>query len=342
MKVIVTGGAGYIGSHTIIRILESTNWEVVSIDSYLNSRPKTFERIRQITGKTVENFEVDLANNNETLDCFKKIGKVDGVIHFAALKAVGESVEKPLFYYKNNIQGLLNVLEASVANKIPNFIFSSSCSIYGNVEKLPVDENTPLAVPESPYAATKAMGETILNDFKVASDLNITSLRYFNPVGAHESGLIGEDPINKPNNLFPVITQTAVGKIEKMSVFGDDYQTRDGSCIRDYIHVCDIADAHILSLKHAIESKNQQSVDFYNLGSGNGVSVLEAINTFEEISDKKLNYHIADRRAGDVEAIFSNSAKAHKELGWEVKNNLNDMMSSAWKWQQQLEKESNE
>ncbi len=341
MKVIVTGGGGYIGSHTILNILKETTWEVYSIDSHINSTPETFDRIEKISGKRITNYNVDVSDFKALKSCISQIPNVNGIIHFAALKAVGESVEQPLLYYRNNIQGLLNILECCKDLKINNLIFSSSCSIYGNVANLPVDESTPLAKTESPYAATKAMGEAILSDVQKSQKMSITALRYFNPVGAHESGLIGENPINKPNNLFPVITQTAVGKMDKMSVFGVDYNTRDGSCVRDYIHVSDIAKAHILALEKSVERKNFNNVQFYNLGSGNGVSVLEALNTFEKISGLSLNYELDERRVGDVEAIYSNSAKAKKELGWIPKHDLEEMMSSSWKWQQQLEKEKN-
>lgn len=339
MKVVVTGGAGYIGSHTIIDMIESTNWDIVSIDSFINSTSDTFRRIQEITGKEIENFQIDLCDRNALQNVFSKIGPVDGIIHFAALKAVGESVEKPLLYYQNNITGLLNIIECCDKFNIPNLIFSSSCSIYGNVDVLPVDEMTPLAKSESPYAATKAMGEEILKDVAKVSSTNLIALRYFNPVGAHHSGLIGENPINKPSNLFPVITQTAVGIIKEMQVFGSDYKTRDGSCIRDYIHVSDIANAHILALKYAVDQGKLENLEFYNLGSGNGVSVLEAISTFENLSNLKLNYNFSARRAGDVESIYSNSKKAKSKLGWKTKFELTEMMSSAWKWQQQLEKE---
>jgi len=342
MKVVVTGGAGYIGSHTIIDIVESTNWEIVSIDSYINSTPDTYRRIKEVTGKEIEHYKVDLCDKNALKNVFNEIGAIAGVIHFAALKAVGDSVENPLLYYQNNITGLLNILECCANYNIPNLIFSSSCSIYGNVDVLPVDETTPLAKSESPYAATKAIGEEILKDFSKVSNTNLIALRYFNPVGAHSSGLIGENPINKPSNLFPVITQTAVGIIEEMQVFGADYKTRDGSCIRDYIHVSDIANAHILALKYAVEQGKLENLEFYNLGSGNGMSVLEAISTFEDLSNIKLNYKLSARRPGDVESIYSNSKKAKSQLGWETKFALTDMMSSAWNWQQQLEKEKNE
>ena len=342
MKVVVTGGAGYIGSHTIIDMIESTNWDIVSIDSFINSTSDTFRRIQEITGKEIENFQIDLCDRNALQNVFSKIGPVDGIIHFAALKAVGESVEKPLLYYQNNITGLLNIIECCDKFNIPNLIFSSSCSIYGNVDVLPVDELTPLAKSESPYAATKAMGEEILKDVAEISSTNLIALRYFNPVGAHHSGLIGENPINKPSNLFPVITQTAVGIIKEMQVFGSDYKTRDGSCIRDYIHVSDIANAHILALKYAVDQGKLENLEFYNLGSGNGVSILEVISTFENLSNLKLNYNLSARRAGDVESIYSNSKKAKSKLGWKTKFELTEMMSSAWNWQQQLEKEKNE
>ena len=342
MKVVVTGGAGYIGSHTIIDMIESTNWDVISIDSFINSTSDTFRRIQEITGKEIENFQIDLCDRNALQNVFSKIGPVDGIIHFAALKAVGESVEKPLLYYQNNITGLLNIIECCDKFNIPNLIFSSSCSIYGNVDVLPVDELTPLAKSESPYAATKAMGEEILKDVAEISSTNLIALRYFNPVGAHHSGLIGENPINKPSNLFPVITQTAVGIIKEMQVFGSDYKTRDGSCIRDYIHVSDIANAHILALKYAVDQGKLENLEFYNLGSGNGVSILEVISTFENLSNLKLNYNLSARRAGDVESIYSNSKKAKSKLGWKTKFELTEMMSSAWNWQQQLEKEKNE
>lgn len=342
MKVLVTGGAGYIGSHTIIDIIESTDWEIFSIDSFINSSEESFKRIERITGKRIKNFQIDLCDQEKLQSVIQEIGDIDGVIHFAALKAVGESVERPLRYYRNNLIGLLNILDICESFNIPNFIFSSSCSIYGNVKRLPVDENTPLATPESPYAATKSIGEDILKDFSKVSEVNLIALRYFNPVGAHLSGLIGENPINKPSNLFPVITQTAVGIISQMEVFGTDYNTKDGSCVRDYIHVSDIAKAHVLALRYAESKGKLNDLEFYNLGSGKGVSVLEAISEFENLSGKKLNFKLSKRRPGDVEAIYSNSLKAEKTIGWKPRFNLKDMMSSAWNWQKQLETEKNE
>lgn len=341
MKVLITGGAGYIGSHTIIEILTNLNWEVISVDNFLNSSEKTYQRIEQITGKSFKNFNVDLTDLEATETVFEKIGQLDGIIHFAALKAVGESVEHPIWYYKNNLESQLNILKCCKKFKVPNLIFSSSCSIYGNVEKLPVNEQTPFSKAESPYASTKVMGEEILEHFSKISDTNLISLRYFNPVGAHKSGLNGENPINKPNNLVPVITQFASNKIENLTVFGSDYKTRDGSCVRDYIHVSDIADAHILALEYGLKN-NLSSVEHFNLGTGNGVSVLEAIEAFERVSKLKLNVTLGDRRPGDVESIYSDSSKANNVLNWQAKRNIDEMMLSAWQWQLNLNNENND
>ncbi|MCB0480888.1 MAG: UDP-glucose 4-epimerase GalE [Flavobacteriales bacterium] len=335
-KILITGGAGYIGSHTILEILENTNWEVVSADNFLNSSASTFDRIEKISGKRIRNYNVDLRNLISTKKIFEAEGKIDGVIHFAALKAVGESVERPLWYYDNNFNSLLSILRCCRDFNVPDLIFSSSCSIYGNVDHLPVDENTALGEAESPYAHTKAVGEDMLRHFVKTSPTRVISLRYFNPVGAHKTGQIGENPINKPNNLVPVITQTAAGINEKMWVHGNDYKTRDGSCIRDYIHVTDIADAHIKALQYLQGNKNSQPIEFYNLGTGNGISVLEAIDMFEEISGLKLNFEMGPRRPGDVEAIYSDSTLAKNRLGWETKFGLKEMMQTAWKWQQEI------
>jgi UDP-glucose 4-epimerase len=334
-KILITGGAGYIGSHTIIEIIENASYEVLSVDNFINSSPKTFDRIKTITGKEIKNITVDLRDYSETEKVFSENKNIIGIIHFAALKSVPESVENPQRYYDNNLNSLKNILECAKKFKVRNIIFSSSCSVYGNISSLPVNEETPLSKAESPYAFTKQEGENILENFiKVNPRFKVISLRYFNPVGAHISGKIGEDPRNIPNNLVPVITQTAIGKIPQMQVFGGDYPTRDGTCIRDYIHVSDIANAHVLALKNLIEKQNSENYSVYNLGSGIGVSVFEAIKTFEKISGKKLNYKIANRRDGDVVAIYSDSTKAEKKLGWKPKYFLEDMMSSAWKWQQ--------
>ncbi len=335
--ILVTGGAGYIGSHTIIELLETTDFNIVSIDNFSNSSIKVFERIKKITGKSIKNYPNDICNYSEIEKIIEQEHNIVGIIHFAAFKSVPESVSNPYKYYYNNINSLLNVLNCCLKFKIPNFIFSSSCSVYGNIDQLPVNENTPLAKAESPYAYTKQVGEEIIKDFAKASpSLKTIALRYFNPVGAHTSGLIGELPINKPNNLVPIITQTAIGNIPQMTVFGNDYPTRDGTCIRDYIHVTDIATAHIKAILYLIENKNPQNFSIFNLGTGSGVSVLEAINTFEEVTGKKLSYKIGPRRPGDVAAVYSDTEKSIKELGWNIKYDLKKMMETAWKWEQNL------
>lgn len=330
--VLVTGGAGYIGSHTIIELLNS-GYHVISADAFFTSSPKAYQQVKLITGKDIRTYELDLCDIHRFDEIFAE-NKIDGVIHFAAFKAVGESVELPLKYYHNNIESLVNLLELCRKYKTPHVIFSSSCSVYGNIEKLPVDENTPLPDAESPYAHTKQIGEVMIQDVcKRYKDFNAISLRYFNPVGAHESGKIGEWPINKPNNLVPLITGTAIGKYPELTVFGGDYPTRDGTNIRDYIHVSDIAMAHVQALDHLFAGKNKTNYDVFNLGSGNGVSVLEAISAFEKVSGKKLNYKIGNRRPGDVVAVYSDSSKAEKLLGWKCKHDINSMMKTAWEWE---------
>jgi UDP-glucose 4-epimerase len=341
--ILVSGGAGYIGSHTIIELLENTNLNVVSIDNFSNSSAETFERIKKITGKTVKNYNIDLGNVEKTETVFREEKNIKGVIHFAAYKSVPESVANPHKYYQNNVNSLLNVLECCKKHNIHSFIFSSSCSVCGNIDQLPVKETTSIGKAESPYAYTKQIGEQLLKDYTSAySQLNAIALRYFNPVGAHMSGLIGESPINKPTNLVPVITQTAIGKIKEMTVFGKDYDTRDGSCVRDYVHVTDIATAHVQAFK-LLEAKNiTGNFNVFNLGTGMGVSVLEAIHSFEKISGKKLNYHIGEKRAGDIAAIYSDTTRSEKELGWKTKFTLNEMIESAWKWELNLAKVNND
>lgn len=335
--ILVTGGAGYIGSHTISALSEMAGYDIVSVDNYSNSTAKTYERIKSITGKTIQHYEADLADKDQAAAVFKKFPGITGIIHFAAFKSVPESVDRPLEYYHNNLNSLMNLLAEGKKNGVKHFIFSSSCSVYGNISSLPVNENTPAGKVESPYAYTKVVGEKILEDFLRSQDeMKGIALRYFNPVGAHESGLLGELPNQRPNNLVPVITQTAIGKIPKMQVFGGDYPTRDGTCVRDYIHVCDIADAHVKALNLLSENTAQPEFDIINLGSGEGVTVLEAIHAFEKVSGKKLNYEITVRRAGDVEAIYSDCSKAERVLGWKAKRNLAEMMASAWKWEMHL------
>jgi len=338
--IIVTGGAGYIGSHTIIELLTGTNFNVVSVDNFSNSTSRSYQRIKDITGRSFETLELDLCNKEELNVKLSKFRDIIGIIHFAAFKSVPESVVDPLLYYNNNLTSLTNILDIAKQQKIKNFIFSSSCSVYGNADELPVTENTPLKTAESPYGHTKQIGEDIINFVcKANPEFNAVLLRYFNPVGAHPSGKIGEFPLNRPNNLVPIITQTAVGK-NSLTVFGDDFDTRDASCVRDYIHVTDIADAHVKALNYLIENKNKKNSSVFNLGTGNGVSVLEAIKSFEKVSGKKLNYTIGGRRDGDVIAIYANNNLAKTELNWIPKFSLDDMMQSAWKWQQTLESEN--
>jgi UDP-glucose 4-epimerase len=338
--IIVTGGAGYIGSHTIIELLQQTDYTIVSIDNFSNSNADTFDRIESITGKRVKNLNVDICNLEALELAFGTIKNPIGIIHFAAFKAVGDSVNMPLTYYHNNLESLINLLKVSEKLQIKNFIFSSSCSVYGNVDKLPVTEDTPFSKAESPYAHTKQIGEDILiNYVKSNPNFKAVLLRYFNPVGAHNSGLNGELSKDKPNNLVPFITQSAVGILPPLTVFGDDYDTRDGSCIRDYIHVSDIADAHVKAMNYVIDDKQKTNTSIFNLGTGNGVTVFEAIKSFEKVSEQKLNYKVGERRAGDVIKIYANNNFAKQELGWDPKNGLDEMMLSAWKWQLNLGKQ---
>lgn len=337
-SIIVTGGAGYIGSHTIIELLNKTDYHVVAVDNFSNSDPASYEKIRALTKRPFDTLSFNLCDENALNENLSKIKEIAGVIHFAAFKSVPDSVADPLLYYYNNNGSLLNMLRFIKKNQIKNFIFSSSCSVYGNADELPVTENTPLKKAESPYGHTKQIGEEMIEFFcKANPDVNAVLLRYFNPVGAHMSGSIGEFPITKPNNLVPIITQTAVGK-NALTVFGDDYDTRDGSCIRDFIHVSDIADAHVKALQYLIEGRNKKQASLFNLGTGNGVSVLEAIHSFEKVSGKKLNYVIGKRREGDVIAVYADNTLAKTELKWVPQYSLDDMMLSAWKWQQNLEK----
>ena len=335
-KILVTGGCGYIGSHTIVDLIEN-GFDVISIDDLSRSTDYAIGGIEKITGKKIKNYKVDLKNFEETHAIFQENDDILGIIHFAAFKAVGESVEQPLMYYENNLFSLINLLKCVKEFKIPHFVFSSSCTVYGNPDSIPVTEDFPIKKAESPYGATKQMAETILQDFSRTEEISTILLRYFNPVGAHPTAYIGELPIGKPMNLVPAITQTAIGKISKMYVWGTDYDTRDGSCIRDYIHVCDIAHAHTLALQYLIENRNKTNCDIFNLGTGNGISVLEAIKTFEEVSGVKLNYEIGPRRSGDVIAIYANNDLAVKSLGWKIKYGIKEMMSTAWKWEQSLQ-----
>jgi UDP-glucose 4-epimerase len=335
-KILVTGGCGYIGSHTIVDLL-ANGFDVISIDNFSRSSNYAVAAIEKITGKRIKNYEVDLKNFDDTLAVFQENPDIAGIIHFAAYKAVGESVEEPLFYYENNIGSLVNILKCVQEFDIPHFVFSSSCTVYGNPDGSPVTEISEVKKAESPYGATKQMGEEILQNISAAGGANVILLRYFNPVGAHPSALIGELPIGRPQNLVPAITQTAIGKLPTMMVYGNDYPTRDGSCIRDYIHVCDIASAHTLALQYLLADKNAEACEVFNLGTGNGISVLEAIQTFEAVSGTKLNYEIGPRRAGDIVAIYANNEKAITKLGWKINYTIEDMMRTAWAWEKEVE-----
>ncbi|SFQ44229.1 UDP-glucose 4-epimerase GalE [Parafilimonas terrae] len=337
-KILVTGGCGYIGAHTVVDLLEN-GYEVISIDD--NSRSGTYllDGIEKITGTKIKNYNVDLKNFDETRAVFQENEDIQGIIHFAAYKAVGESVAEPLMYYENNLFSLVNILKCAKEFNIPNFVFSSSCTVYGNPDKIPVTESSPTKKAESPYGATKQMGETIVEDFSKVQACNTILLRYFNPVGAHPSIHIGELPLGRPQNLVPAITQCAIGKIQEMTVHGTDYPTRDGSCIRDYIHVCDIAHAHTLALEFLINKKNESACEVFNLGSGNGVTVLEAIAAFEKVSGRKLNYRLGPRRPGDVVAIYANNDLAKSALNWDVKYDLDDMMRTAWEWELKIKED---
>lgn len=333
-KILVTGGLGYIGSHTAVA-LQQAEYDVVIIDDLSNSELFVLERITQITGIQPEFHQIDLKDGVLVNEFFQN-NKVDGVIHFAAHKAVGESVQKPLRYHKNNLLGLLNVLEAMKENDLDNIIFSSSCTVYGQADKMPIDESAPIKKAESPYAKTKQMGEEILEDFVAAFEKNVISLRYFNPVGAHPSALIGELPKGVPNNLVPFVTQTAAGIREFLSVFGSDYPTRDGTAIRDYIYVCDLADAHVKALTRLIQKKNKSGLEVFNLGTGIGSTVLEVVQAFEKVNNLKLNYKLVDRRAGDIIEAFADNSFAEKELGWKPETSLDESMRTAWEWQKSL------
>lgn len=338
-KILVTGGCGYIGAHTIVDLLEN-GFEVISIDDLSKGSLKMLDGIEKITGKTVKNYKVDLCNLEDTGAVFTENPDIEGIIHFAAYKSVPESVAKPLQYYRNNVNSLLNVLQCAKDNKIHHFVFSSSCSVYGNCETLPVQETTPLLPAESPYAYTKQVGERICTDFaNQDANFNVTLLRYFNPVGAHPSAAIGELQ-QKPENLVPVITQTAIGKMVNMQVYGTDYPTRDGSCVRDYIHVMDIANAHTKAMQYMLDGNNTTNCEVFNLGSGNGVTVLELINAFERVSGQKLDYVLGDRRPGDVIAIYANNGKARTLLDWDIQYTLDDMMDTAWRWELQMKQEA--
>ncbi|MCC5929295.1 MAG: UDP-glucose 4-epimerase GalE [Cyclobacteriaceae bacterium] len=331
-KILVTGGAGYIGSHTVIE-LQKVGYEVVIVDNLSNSDSSVIERIEKISGIRPDFEEFDLCDQAAVATLFQKYS-FSGIIHFAASKAVGESVEKPLLYYRNNLQSLINILESMRDYKVQNLVFSSSCTVYGQPEKLPVTENAPVQTAMSPYGNTKQISEEIIKDSVSAyQGIKAIALRYFNPVGAHESALIGELPIGVPLNLMPFITQTAIGLRQKLMVFGNDYNTTDGTCVRDYIHVSDLARAHVIAVERMMKGKNTNAYEFFNLGTGTGSTVLEVIQSFERTTGVKLNYEITGRRPGDVEQIYADTRFANEELGWKAEKTLDDMTASAWKWE---------
>lgn len=330
-KILVTGGCGYIGSHTLVALIES-GYQVVSIDNLSNSFEETLLGVERITGALVKNYLVDLCDLNATRKVFDLEKDIIGVIHFAAKKYVNESVEQPLMYYHNNLESLVNILTCCKEFGVQNFVFSSSCSVYGNVEKLPVDESCALAIPESPYAQTKVIGEQIIQDFVKVNKLKASLLRYFNPAGAHQTSFIGEQPKQEALNIVPRITGTALGKYNSFQVAGHDYPTKDGTCVRDYIHVSDIAQAHTLALDWLIQQVDNSLCEVFNLGTGDGVSVLEMIKAFENANELKLNYSLEERRAGDVVAIYADNTKAKNILNWHPQHSLEEMMRSAWEW----------
>lgn len=332
-KVLVTGGTGFIGSHTVVELINN-GFEPVIVDNLSNSKKEVLEGIKAITGRDVPFHQLDLSIEADVKTLFSKESGIGSIIHFAASKAVGESVEKPLLYYKNNVLSLVYLLEAMKANNVPNIVFSSSCTVYGQPDKLPVTESTPFKPAESPYGNTKQVCEEVLRDTcHIEKGIHAIALRYFNPVGAHDTALIGELPRGVPANLVPFITQTGVSLREQLLVFGDDYDTSDGSAVRDYIHVVDLAQAHVVALERMLAGKQKKNYEFFNLGTGTGLSVLEVIKAFEQVNNVKLNYKIVDRRPGDVEKIYADTSFANDELGWKATRGIEEMMASAWKWQ---------
>jgi UDP-glucose 4-epimerase len=335
MKIVVTGGLGFIGSHTVVE-LQNEGFEVVAIDNLSNSSIDVLDGIEKITGQKTLFENIDLRDKSAVQNFFRKHNDVAGVIHFAASKAVGESVENPLLYYENNINTLVYLLQEMANMPQSNFIFSSSCTVYGQAEKMPITEDASVQPAMSPYGNTKQIGEEIIFDVAEVTNLNSVLLRYFNPIGAHSSAEIGELPLGVPQNLVPFITQTALGLRKELSVFGNDYPTSDGTCIRDYIHVVDLAKAHVIALQRLLNKQNLEKVEIFNLGTGTGSSVLEVINAFEKVSGQKLPYKIVDRRSGDVISAYASTDKANNVLGWKAALSLEDALISAWKWEQKI------
>ena len=330
-KILVTGGLGFIGSHTVVE-LQQAGYEVVIIDNLYNSKIEVLDSITSITSIKPSYFNIDLRNKIAVEDFFKN-NKIDGIIHFAASKAVGESVNNPLLYYENNISTLVYLLQEMKKHKLSNFIFSSSCTVYGQADELPITENAPTKPAESPYGNTKQIGEEIIRESCKANGLKAIALRYFNPIGAHETANIGELPIGVPQNLIPFVTQTAAGIRKELSVFGDDYPTKDGTAVRDYIHVVDLAKAHIAALERLLKNNNKKDFEVFNVGTGTGSSVLEVIQAFEKVSKTKLNYKIVGRREGDITSAYADTTLAKVELGWETEKTLDEALLAAWQWQ---------
>ena len=338
-KILVTGGLGYIGSHTSVELIEQ-GFEVLIVDDLSNSSLEVLEGIKNITGVTPEFIQLDLRDKNKVNQLFSDHPTLSGVIHFAAFKAVGESVKKPLDYYENNLGGLIHLLQAIEKKPQPfSFIFSSSCTVYGQADRLPITEEAPIKKAESPYGNTKQIGEDILYDNSRSNEfLKVIALRYFNPIGNHSSIQIGELPLGKPQNLVPFITQTAAGIHQKLNVFGDDYPTTDGTCVRDYIHVVDLAKAHVIGLKRMMANQQSESFEVFNLGTGKGNSVLEVIKAFEKVSGISLNYDIVSRRQGDIVEAYADTTRANQVLGWKAKNDLETALKSAWDWEKKIHK----
>ncbi len=335
MKILVTGGTGYIGSHTVVELQEK-GFEVIIVDNLSNSSIEVLDNIAKITGKKPLFEKFDLTDPERTAAFFSLHNDIKAVIHFAAFKAVGESVEFPLIYYRNNLISLINILQGMTDNGIRDIVFSSSCTVYGQPEKLPAREDTPIQKAASPYGNTKQISEEMITDTAVNADIQAILLRYFNPIGAHESAIIGELPLGVPNCLMPYITQTAIGKRPYLRVWGSDYKTPDGTAIRDYIHVVDLAKAHVIAVERMIKGKTKMKVEVFNLGTGYGFSVLEVIRSFERTSGVKLDYRIMDRRPGDVEKVWADTNFANSELGWKAEKSLDEMTHSAWKWEKAL------
>ena len=339
MKILITGGTGYIGSHTAVELLDQ-GYDVIIADNLSNSSVEVLDNIEKITGKRPAFEKIDLADAETTIGFFSRNKDISAIIHFAAKKAVGESVEKPLTYYRNNLDSLMNILQGMKDNGIKHLVFSSSCTVYGQPDELPVRETSPIKIAMSPYGNTKQISEEIITDFNNVEDIRAILLRYFNPIGAHGSSLIGELPLGIPQNLMPYITQTAIGKRDFLRVWGSDYHTPDGTAVRDYIHVVDLAKAHVIAVERMLNGSGKKKIEIFNLGTGNGFSVLQVIQSFEKMAGHKLNYKIMERRPGDVETVWADTTFANNELGWKAEMTLDDMTLSAWKWELALKVKS--